>query len=197
MKHMWSKLMHIGLIVIVIALLLGNLAVCVEAVNDPQTKNPQKCQGSKPDECNGQCVNFQNDKKNCGSCGNACNPDQVCHNGKCVCPGSKPNECNDKCVNFKNDEKNCGSCGNACNPEEVCSNGKCVSGTSSKKATCTDGKKNGNETDVDCGGPICPACADGKTCKNGTDCSSGVCAVGFCQAPSCVDQVKNEGETGV
>ncbi len=57
--------------------------------------------------------------------------------------------------------------------------------------------KNGKETDIDCGGPICPACADEKTCKIGTDCSSGVCAVGFCQAPSCVDQVKNGGETGV
>ncbi len=152
---MWSKSMRIGLIVIVIALLLGNLAVCVESTNDPQTKNPQKCPGSKPDECNGKCVNFQND------------------------------------------EKNCGSCGNACNQGEVCQNGKCVSGTSNKKATCTDGKKNGKETDVDCGGPTCPPCADEKTCKNGTDCSSGVCAFGFCQAPSCVDGVKNDNETGV
>lgn len=80
---MRSKLMYIGLIVIVIALLLGNLAVCVESINapqiknpqteNPQTKNPQKYSGSKPDECNGKCVNFQNDEKNCGSCGNVCN----------------------------------------------------------------------------------------------------------------------------
>jgi hypothetical protein len=169
---MWSKLIRIGLIVIVIALLLGNLAVCVESINapqiknpqteNPQTKNPQKCSGSKPDECNGKCVNFQNDKQNCGICGNACNQGEVCKNGKCA--------------SADNIEK--GTSGN-------------------KKSTCTDGKKNGKETDIDCGGPTCPACADEKTCKTDTDCSSGVCAVGYCQAPSCVDQVKNGGETGV
>jgi len=26
--------------------------------------------------------------------------------------------------------------------------------------TCTDGKQNGDETDMDCGGATCPACAD-------------------------------------
>lgn len=151
------KLIRIGLIVIVITLLLGNLAVCVESTNDPK-----KCRGDKPDECNGQCVNFQNDEKNCGSCGNACNQGEVCHKGKCVSAG--------------NNEK--GTSGN-------------------KKATCTDGKKNGKETDIDCGGPTCPACADEKTCKSGTDCSSGVCTNSICQAPSCTDGVKNGNEIGV
>lgn len=113
------------------------------------------------------------------------------------CPGSKPDECDGKCVNLQNDEENCGDCGNVCNPGEVCNNGKCINSNNNKKATCTDGKKNGKETDIDCGGPTCPACANEKTCKTNMDCSSGVCAAGFCQAPSCVDQVKNGGETGV
>lgn len=147
---MLSKLMRVGLIVIAITLFLGNLALCVEA-----TKDSQLCHKSTPDECNGKCVNLQSDMQNCGDCGNVCNPD------------------------------------------EVCSNGKCVSGNNNNRATCTDGKKNGRETDIDCGGPTCPPCADSKTCKKGTDCSSRVCSVGHCRGPSCDDGVMNGGETGV
>jgi hypothetical protein len=40
--------------------------------------------------------------------------------------------------------------------------------------TCTDGSKNGDETDVDCGGS-CPRCATGKACLRRKDCQSAVC----------------------
>lgn len=40
--------------------------------------------------------------------------------------------------------------------------------------SCTDGKKNQTETDVDCGGP-CGGCADGKACLVPADCLSGYC----------------------
>jgi formylglycine-generating enzyme required for sulfatase activity len=60
----------------------------------------------------------------------------------------------------------------------------------------TDGKKNGLETDVDCGGPDRPKCADGKMCNTGDDCESGVCK-GTCQAPTADDGVKNGDETDV
>lgn len=156
---MWSRLVHIGLALIVIALLLGNLAAIANAANDPQEnpqiKNPQGCHGSKPNKCNGQCVNLHEDEQNCGRCGNACDSSEVCHNGRCV------------------------------------------SSSNNNKATCTDGKKDGKETDIDCGGPTCPACTYGKTCKKGTDCSSGVCVNGYCQLPSCIDGVKNGNEAGV
>jgi hypothetical protein len=49
---------------------------------------------------------------------------------------------------------------------------------------CFDGKKDGAETDVDCGGPVCVPCAVGKTCDVATDCASGVCAGGVCAGPS-------------
>ena len=49
-------------------------------------------------------------------------------------------------------------------------------------ATCHDGKLNGHETDVDCGGGTCPRCADGKTCQVANDCVSGTCASGQCAA---------------
>lgn len=125
-----------------------------------------------------------------------------------ICRGANTENCNGRCVNTLIDNKNCGSCGNVCGTKEVCHNGKCVGSTVGKgnigsigvagnRATCTDGRKNGNETDIDCGGSSCLACADGRACNTGTDCSSGVCNSGICQAPTCTDQVKNGNETGV
>jgi hypothetical protein len=61
---------------------------------------------------------------------------------------------------------------------------------------CGDNKKNGAETDVDCGGAMCPPCSTGQGCSMGTDCVGGVCAMMIC-APSCTDGVKNNGESDV
>lgn len=47
-------------------------------------------------------------------------------------------------------------------------------GTQPAVATCTDGIKNGTETDVDCGGGTCPKCGVGRTCATPSDCQSGV-----------------------
>ena len=63
--------------------------------------------------------------------------------------------------------------------------------------TCTDAVKNGDETDVDCGGSTCAPCAAAKKCAGAADCQSGVCAAGVCAAPSCTDAVKNGDETDV
>lgn len=49
--------------------------------------------------------------------------------------------------------------------------------------TCANGIRDNFETDVDCGGPLCAPCADGKQCQQAEDCEnqncnpSGVCAV--------------------
>ena len=48
---------------------------------------------------------------------------------------------------------------------------------------CADGIKDGNETDVDCGGGTCPSCALGKGCNAGSDCQSGYCSGGVCATP--------------
>jgi alpha-tubulin suppressor-like RCC1 family protein len=40
---------------------------------------------------------------------------------------------------------------------------------------CADELENGAETDVDCGGGICPDCDNGKTCKTDDDCKSNLC----------------------
>jgi len=43
--------------------------------------------------------------------------------------------------------------------------------------TCSDGLRNGDETDVDCGGG-CGRCAIGRACRDGADCASGACNAG-------------------
>ena len=75
--------------------------------------------------------------------------------------------------------------------------------------TCSDGAKNGTETDIDCGGPGCPMkkCAPMQKCLAPADCASGVCmpplqdagalVSDVCQVPSCTNGVKNGNETGI
>ena len=62
--------------------------------------------------------------------------------------------------------------------------------------SCSDGVKNGSETDIDCGG-VCGGCGDGKICAAAADCHSLVCAGGHCSAASCTDGVKNGNEADV
>jgi hypothetical protein len=63
---------------------------------------------------------------------------------------------------------------------------------------CGDSIKNGTETDVDCGGPICPACGTGRACHQGSDCQSLVCGLGsVCAAASCTDKLRNGSESDV
>lgn len=63
-------------------------------------------------------------------------------------------------------------------------------------ATCSDGLRNGIESDVDCGG-ICGKCKPGQGCGMSTDCDSGVCLNSICAAPSCSDKAQNQDETDV
>jgi hypothetical protein len=51
----------------------------------------------------------------------------------------------------------------------------------SRAPTCRDGKQNGGETDVDCGGS-CPRCVNGQRCRGQDDCDSGLCVSGVCRA---------------
>jgi len=55
-------------------------------------------------------------------------------------------------------------------------------GATATPASSTDGIQNGSETDVDCGGPDAPRCAEGKKCAADSDCNG---ACGY--AKTCVD----------
>lgn len=70
--------------------------------------------------------------------------------------------------------------GQGCAADADCNNVRCdAAGTKLCKAAAKDdGLKNGDETDVDCGGGAptnAPKCASGKVCKADTDCSTDGC----------------------
>ncbi len=72
--------------------------------------------------------------------------------------------------------------------------------TTTAAATCSDGIKNQDETDIDCGGKICPKCGGGKACYITADCISQTCMGGICIAPTtgaCNDGIQNQDETAV
>ena len=83
----------------------------------------------------------------------------------------------------------CGSVGESCCLGNVCTSGVCNGGMC-VTPSCTDGIKDGTETDIDCGGGTCPPCAVGKMCALASDCvappnatpgcSGGTCGVGSC-----------------
>lgn len=61
---------------------------------------------------------------------------------------------------------------------------------------CSNGIQDGQETQVDCGGPVCGKCV-GEACTESTQCASSVCLNSKCVAPSCSDKLKNGTETDV
>lgn len=69
--------------------------------------------------------------------------------------------------------------------------------TSLAPAGCSNGRKDGDETDVDCGGS-CKGCVNGKNCLEDSDCDNRYCnASNKCAMPRCDDDVKNGAETDV
>ena len=70
--------------------------------------------------------------------------------------------------------------------------------TSKIPPSCTDGKKDGDESDLDCGGS-CRSCGLNATCRAHDDCLSKTCDLkkvpSVCVGISCEDGVKNGNET--
>jgi hypothetical protein len=61
--------------------------------------------------------------------------------------------------------------------------------------SCSDGVKNGTESDVDCGG-LCERCGTNKQCSGRQDCDSARCDAGVCKTCQNDDQCGND-EAGV
>ncbi len=72
-----------------------------------------------------------------------------------------------------------------------CSDGSCAG--KPVVETCSDGKKNQDETDIDCGGVCGATCGTGQGCKSSKDCKAGVCGENTCKEaikiePYCLDE---------
>lgn len=64
--------------------------------------------------------------------------------------------------------------------------------------TCSNGSKDPDEADVDCGGRShCDRCTQNAKCAVNSDCETQYCKSGRCSEPTCTDKVKNQDETGV
>ncbi len=128
--------------------------------NNPCTED--KCVGTSPSHPKLPAGTPCGSGKTCTSSGTCCTPTT------CAAAGRTCGSYSDGCGTTLN----CGTC----TPGDVCSGGKC---------SCKNGFKSSGETDVDCGGTVCPKCTSGKKCLAGSDCTTGFCADGVCCDKAC------------
>ena len=94
-----------------------------------------------------------------------CEAGTRCFEGACVVQDCDAVECAAEQTCYR------GVCYGACSGGESCTEegAECLDG-SCVVPTCEDGLQNGDETDIDCGGPGCEACDPGKMCELNEDC---------------------------
>jgi hypothetical protein len=121
----------------------------------------------------------------CAPCADAakCEVDQDCASDDCdalwqIC---LPKTCIDQTRDGLETDLDCGGgvcapcfVGLACKVDSDCATSHC---DSIRKACvgnpCADGRQDGAESDIDCGGLICGGCKSGQKCKYGFDCYTG------------------------
>lgn len=106
---------------------------------------------SPTSECNGQCVNLQTDKNNCGKCGKKCGSAEICEAGICKAP-VQPATCNDNIKNQNEGDVDCGgvcptkcAADKSCNSDEDCDSNDCEAGVCKAPVVlpeCGDNERN-------------------------------------------------------
>ncbi len=100
--------------------------------------------------------------------------------------------------------------GAACEKAAECHSGLCAKPAGTTKLAClekfpdgdarhcSNGVRDADESDLDCGGGVCTACADRLKCAGPSDCMGGVCSpAGACAPATCMDGVRNGDETAI
>jgi hypothetical protein len=125
---------------------------------------------------------------------------QACAQASCsadgaasIIPFAEGADCDVNGGRFCDGSGNCVAClvDGDCAPGETCVDHACTGDS------CSDDFKDGDETDIDCGGS-CPDCALTRDCKSDLDCKSGSCDALVphrCLAQHCEDHHKNADET--
>lgn len=184
------------------------------------------CRGADDPSCGDGVTNQDETDVDCGgSVCSGCDLGRAClENGDCTSaycdPGTStcaqnPNaSCDDQELNQDETDIDCGGAicptcglGSDCLQHSDCASTYCDPATDTcaqdPTASCDDVVQNQDETDVDCGGSICPACGLGLGCLASSDCTSGNCDIGNTDTcvpattPTCGDGVQNQDETDV
>lgn len=122
-------------------------------------------------DCDRRCVSLQTDSKNCGACGNAVRPLEICSAGAPACAPTIAS-CGGTCTDLARDPASCGGCGAACGAGDLCTT---AAGVTACTATCPGGF-------TACGGACVDLAADrfhcgacGQACAAGEACRGGAC----------------------
>ncbi len=131
----------------------------------------------------------------CGTCalGKTCATGVDCASGICntTTKACVATTCDDGVKGNGEADVDCGSVcavkcsdGGSCGVDADCLGGTCANATKTCQSfSCTDGIKNGDEGDVDCGGSCTSKCAVGQACLAPTDCAAGaICSLTGCIA---------------
>jgi hypothetical protein len=143
------------------------------------------------------------------SIGMPCMTDYDCVSSACdsvslMCVAS---ECTDHRVDGAETDVDCGgpacpvcATGQHCKVDTDCSTFACDAFTHVCITNrCADHTKDGDETDIDCGGAMCPGCALGDACKQPSDCANDICDLmtHFCIGNQCADHRQDGLESDV
>ncbi|MDP3219216.1 MAG: hypothetical protein Q8S73_34275, partial [Deltaproteobacteria bacterium] len=84
------------------------------------------------------CADLATDRANCGACGNACAPGNICVARSCQvsCVAGQA-LCGATCRDLQSDSANCGACGTACAAGQVCSAGACAASCGAGLSSCS------------------------------------------------------------
>ncbi len=168
---------------------------CVASACQDEVKNA----GETDIDCGGTC-------QKCTT-GKGCAKNGDCASGYCDGSVCVADHCLDKQKDVGETGADCGgTCQTACDNGQGCSlPSDCTStycaaiALSCVGTPCQDEVKDGDETDMDCGGSVCAGkCAAGKGCKASGDCQSTFCNVGSgkCVTDHCSDGAKDADELG-
>ncbi len=129
--------------------------------------------GCEPDltDCDGECVDAENDVLNCGGCGIECASDEMCEEGACTSICEEGFElCGEECVDTQADALHCGGCDMGCDEGYMCSMGACALDCDEGLTACGDICVDTQTSDEHCG--ECDLACDGLAM-----CMAGVCEI--------------------
>jgi len=134
-------------------------------------------------DCGGDCFGCK--------VGARCDSNSDCITGFCDAGFCANPSCDDGAKNGRETDVDCGGpcvlegflclLGQKCLSHKDCTTGFCSSNYTCSDSGCSDGIKNGNETDLDCGGLSCSGCSVGLSCRIDEDCESNYCLNGKCE----------------